>query len=160
MLMVHSARATVAVLLFASAACSRAQLAPTSGAFNTPEPVTVPLKLVHGLLTVPVMLNGHGPFQLILDSGAPLLVLPDTSQISKLQLRVVGQASVGGAGDGAMQRVPLAMGITASVGRLEVKDATGIIGVTGDAVPGVDGIIGGPLFRHAVVHVDWDANTV
>ena len=153
-------KTTLAALLIGVGACAGAQLPPTSGRFTSQQAVELPLRMTHGLITVPVMINGKGPFNLILDTGAPVLVLQDTSQISKLALTVAGQTRVGGAGDGERQLAPIVTGVAARLGPLEVSNVTGIVGVTGSAIPGVDGVIGGPLFRHSVVHIDWDAGVI
>src|SRR5690349_21876810 len=147
------------LVTLAGTACG-AQLPPTTGRFTSAQSIELPLRMTHGLITVPVMLNGKGPFQLLLDTGAPVLVIIDTNQIANLGLRVAGQTRVGGAGDGERQLAPIVTGVNASLGPLEVSNVTGIVGVTGAAIPGVDGIIGGPLFRHSVVHIDWDAGVI
>jgi hypothetical protein len=137
-----------------------AQLPPSSATFKEAA-VTVPLRVVHGLIVVPVYLNKHpAPLQLILDTGAPVILIPDTALATKLDLQIVGQARVGGAGDGEAATAPLASSITARVGGLEVNGAFGIIGIAGDVIPGVDGVIGAALFRHSIVEVDWDAKVV
>lgn len=155
-------RICVAAILMSASTTTQAvaQLAPTSGRFLAPQPIELPLRFMHGLISVPVMINGQGPFQMLLDTGAPLVVLRDTALIGTLKLNVAGQARVGGAGDGEMQVAPFVTGLTATLGALEVKNASGIVTSLPDAIPGVDGVIGGPLFRHAVVHVDFDAGVI
>lgn len=136
-----------------------AQLPASTATFGDAT-VTVPFRLVHDFIVIPVMLNGRGPFQLILDTGSPVILIPDTSLARRLDLQVVGEAIVGGVGDGDTQRAPLAVGISARVGTFTVRGAAGIIGVAGNVIPGVDGVIGGALFRHSRVEVDWDAGVV
>src|SRR5262245_59572666 len=149
-----------AALLLALAATTTAQLPPSTASFGGVAKVSVPLRLVHGLAVIPVTINGHGPLQLILDTGAPVIVIPDTTLARRLGLQIVGRTRVGGAGDGEEQTAPLAGNITASVGPLTVKGAFGIIGIAGDAIPGVDGVIGAAFFRHSVVEFDWDAGMI
>lgn len=150
--------AALAVALSGHAAT--AQLPATSATFQGPGPVTVPFREVHNLIVIPVTINGHGPLQFILDTGNPVILIPDSALATRLGLTIVGQARVGGAGDGPPQMAPLATGITVRVGTLEVRDAIGVIGVAGDVIPGVDGVIGGPFLRHAAVEIDWDRRTV
>jgi len=137
-----------------------AQLRPTRADFGGSATVTVPFSEVHSLVTIPVSINGHDPIRMILDTGAPIILIPDTALARRLELNIVGQAQVGGAGDGEVQTAPLAVGITARVGSLEVTDATGVTGIAADAIPGVDGVIGAAFFSHAVVEIDWDAHVV
>ena len=157
--MITRLRLATAALLCAGAAV-RAQLPPSTASFGGAATVSIPFRTIHGLVVIPVTINGHGPLNLILDTGAPVIVIPDTAVASKLGLQIVGNARVGGAGDGEVQTAPLAAGITASVGSLTVSGAFGIIGVAGDVIPGVDGVIGGALFRHAAVEFDLDAGVI
>src|SRR5262245_55443464 len=115
-------RPTLALLV--SVACARAQLRPSAATFGAAT-VSVPFRSVHGLAVIPVTITGHGPLQLILDTGSPVIVIPDTALASRLGLRIVGTARVGGTGDGQEQSAPLAGGITASVGSLTVNNAYG-----------------------------------
>lgn len=143
-----------------AASTATAQLPSTSATFLGAGPVTVPFREVHNLVVIPVTINGHGPLQFILDTGAPVILVPDSVLASRLDLNIVGMANVGGAGDSAPVTAPLALGITARVGHLEVKDAVGVIGVAAAVIPGVDGVIGGAFLRHAAVEIDWDRRTV
>jgi predicted aspartyl protease len=150
----------IATVLGGATAC--AQLPPTNGAFNGPATVIVPFRTMYDLVVIPVTINGHGPLQLILDTGAPLLVVLNKEVVPQLKLNVVGQIPVGGAGDGERQTSPFATGITASVGGYEVRNSAGIVGAgaASDILKKVDGIIGAPLFQHAIVEIDWDARVV
>lgn len=152
--------AFAAGVLLCAADTARTQLPPSTATFSGAATVSVPFRVVHGLAVIPVTINGHGPLQLILDTGAPVIVIPDTALASKLGLQIVGNARVGGAGDGTEQTAPLASGIKASVGSLTVSNAFGVIGIAGDVIPGVDGVIGGAFFRHAAVEFDWDAGVI
>jgi predicted aspartyl protease len=157
--MLTSYRFAAALLLF-GAAPAHTQLPPSTASFGGAATVSVPFRTVHGLVVIPVTINGHAPLQFILDTGAPVIVIPDTALASRLGLKILGTARVGGAGDGDVQTAPLAGEIAASVGSLTVTGALGIVGVVGDVIPGVDGVIGGALFRHAAVELDWDAGMI
>lgn len=137
-----------------------AQLPPTSANFHGKPVVEVPYRIVHGLIVIPVSINGSAPLQLILDTGSPVVVLTDTAAPRKYGLNIVGQAGVGGAGDGEQRRVPLARGITARVGDLEVRNATGIVTGVQSVITGADGVIGGAFFSNAVVEFDFDARVI
>ena len=146
--------------LLVAPVCAQAQLPPTTAHFGSAEVVEVPYRIVHGLVVIPVSLNGSAPLQFILDTGAPVVVIRDTAVAKTLSLRIAGQARVGGAGDGERRTAPFAIGMTARVGALEVKNVSGIVGSVEGAIPGVDGIIGGALFQNAVVEFDFDAKVV
>jgi predicted aspartyl protease len=152
-----------AVLALAAAGVASpvgAQLPATTATFGGATVVEVPYRLVHGLVTIPVSVNGSAPLQLILDSGAPVLVIRDTALATKLNARIIGQARVGGAGDGEPKVVPLATGMTTRVGSLEVQNVTAIIGGVEEAIPAVDGVIGAAFFNNAVVEFDFDRRVV
>jgi predicted aspartyl protease len=140
--------------------CAQAQLPPTTASFGGAEVVELPYRIVHGLVVIPVSLNGSPPLQFILDTGAPVVVIRDTAVAKTLKLRIGGQVRVGGAGDGERRMAPFAVGMIARFGALEVKNVSGIVGSIEGAIPGVDGVIGGALFQNSVVEFDFDAKVV
>ena len=146
--------------LLGAAVSAGAQLPPTTANFHGKAVIEVPYRIVHGLVTIPVSINGSPPLQLILDSGSPVIVLTDTAAPRKYGLNIVGEAGVGGAGDGEQRRVPLARGITARVGDLEVRNVTGIVTGLQSVISGTDGVIGGAFFSNAVVEFDFDARVI
>lgn len=97
---------------------------------------------------------------MILDTGAPVMLIPDTTLARELGLRVLGRANVGGAGDDAPRSAPIAGNIRLSLGGLEVKGALAVLGIGGDVILGVDGVVGAAVFQHAAVTIDWDAREV
>lgn len=138
-----------------------AQLPQATGSFAPgTTTVTVPFRVVHELVVIPVMLNDVGPFHLILDTGAPVMLIPDTAIARRTSMQVAGQVRVAGVGDGPARMAPIAIGARAGVGAFTIENATAVFGVGGEVIPAVDGVIGGPLFQHSVVEIDWDAMVV
>ncbi|MDX2061119.1 MAG: aspartyl protease family protein [Gemmatimonadales bacterium] len=135
-------------------------MARTTATFGTTASVTVPFRVVHGLIVIPVSINGHGPMRMALDTGAPVMLIRDSVMAAGLDLRIAGRARVGGTGDGPALTAPLATGIAARIGAFSVTGVMGLVGVAADVLPAVDGVIGAAVFRHAVVEVDWDAGVV
>ena len=127
--------------------------APTKA---VPEPIaTVPLKLIGGKATVSVTVNGKGPFDFFLDTGAGMTVL-DSDLAEELQLPVTGTTRIG---DPANPQAIEAK--TATVKRLTIGsavfqdvevvtwDRSGLYGGTGPR-----GVIGNPLFADYLLTLD------
>jgi hypothetical protein len=113
-----------------------------------PEPVTtVPLKFIVGKPTVSVTINGKGPFDFFLDTGAGMTVL-DADFAEELKLPVTGTTRIGDPSN------PQAIEAkTATVKRLTIGSATfqDVEVVTWDrrdlyGGTGPRGVIGNPLF--------------
>src|SRR5438046_569406 len=60
---------------------------------------SISFELYDNRILVPVYLNGEGPFQFILDTGASGFPLVTTAVARRLNLMLVKGAPVGGAGD-------------------------------------------------------------
>lgn len=136
------------------------QLPPTRGEFVSAGPHEVAFTVEQDRIVIPVMINGHGPVRLVLDTGAPVILLPDTALARQLGLAIAGQVAVQGSGDGPGVTAGLATGVRVAVGGFVVDGASAVIGVGAAALPGVDGAIGGPLLQHSIVEIDWDARKI
>lgn len=59
---------------------------------------SVPLRQIHGaLIVVPVIVNGRGPFDFLVDSGAQITTV-DTQLAAQLALPIIGSAGISGVG--------------------------------------------------------------
>lgn len=127
--------------------------APTKA---VPEPIaTVPLKLIVGKPAVSVTINGKGPFDFFLDTGAGMTVI-DADLAKELQLPVTGTTRIG---DPANPQAIEAK--TATVKRLTVGgaafqdvevvtwDRSALYGGTGPR-----GVLGNPLFADHLLTLD------
>lgn len=120
------------------------------------ESVELPFELYHGLPVVDVQLVGREePLRLILDSGAAVMVLTDGALVDELGWPVLAQANVQGHGDGQAQTAPLVGGVALRLGEVLVSEAFAVVGVLGDVIPGVDGVLGRAVFTDLVVDIDW-----
>jgi predicted aspartyl protease len=113
------------------------------------------------LLLVPVMINGKGPFQFFLDTGAPTTVLSDRFAASQ-QIQADGTTS----GHGATGAISIS---TATVGSVDVgaahRDAmkVGIVANFDELhrrVPNVVGSLGLDFLRDYTMEIDYVHNTV
>jgi hypothetical protein len=130
------------------------------------EEVSVPFQLVNQHIVLPVLVNGAGPFRIVLDTGMPMeqIGLHDTAKTEALHLSCLDnvQVMVGGAGgSGKAKPVRMAEGLTLQIGDLKLSDAGATLL---PPIPGFsaysDGVIGGVLFRHFAVTVDNDRGLV
>ena len=117
--------------------------------------MTVPLKLIGGKPAVSVTINGKGPFDFFLDTGAGMTVL-DSDFAAELQLPVTGTTRIGDPSN------PQAIEAkTATVKRLTVGGAVfnNVEVVTWDRSPlyggtGPRGVLGNPLFADHLLTLD------
>lgn len=117
--------------------------------------VQIPFERYQDFIVVSVEFDGVRPLRMIVDTGSPVFVVADTALTNRMNLQIWAQAQVGGAGDGPAETAPLAGGVQAQLGPLQIANAMLLVGVGGDAISGLDGILGGPLFENAVVDIDW-----
>ncbi len=124
------------------------------------ESVDIPFTRYRDWIIVEAQVNGSRELKFILDTGAPIAVLGDPEAGGKLGIPIAGQALVdGGEGENAVP-VALATGINIQLGPLEIGNCMLAIGAAGQAIYGVDGILGKYVFENAVVRVDWDKQTL
>ncbi len=138
----------------ASARCPPLRLLPP----GTRE-ARVPVRLRRNLLLVPVLLNGHGPFQFVLDTGVETAILTDSAARAALALPPGQPLLVEGAGEEAPLRADWYERVQVTI----PGAATGEMPLTvlsGDALQlsryvgePVAGLIGYDLFRAFVVEV-------
>jgi hypothetical protein len=119
---------------------------------------TLPFDLIDNRIVIDVKLNGKGPFRFIFDSGANAVVAPEV--VRQLGLKVENlQTGGGGVGEQLVERGE------ANISQVEVGDIQlpaevfGVISFTDTkyvfGANRIDGIIGFPLFKRLVVHVDY-----
>ena len=117
--------------------------------------VTIPFDYENGFVVVPVSVMGSRPLQMMLSTGSPLIVIPDESLAETMDLNIVAEVQVDGDGDREMQTAPLAMGVDAVVGGLEISKGSVLVGSGKEVLQDVDGVIGASIFRNCVVEINW-----
>ena len=119
--------------------------------------VEIPFELVRDKILIPVRVNGSEPMSFVLDTGAPIAVFMDSKLASTLDLNIVGEARVGGVGEGEASTVPIAGDVTFELAGIEITGATMAIGVAEGKLPdlGWFGVIGRPVFDNLVVDFDF-----
>ena len=131
-------------------------LAGPAATVAVPEPIaTVPLKFIIGKPAVSVTINGKGPYDFFLDTGAGMTVL-DADFVEELQLPISGTTRIG---DPANPQAIEAK--TATVKRLTIGSAAfqDVEVVTWDRAglyrgAGPRGVIGNPLFANLLLTLD------
>jgi hypothetical protein len=128
-------------------------------------PAHIPFQLASNEVRVDVTVNGSGPFHLIVDTGMPIpgLLLFKSERVDALHLEDAGQRVkvAGGGGDGATSEAVVASGISSTIGDLKMSKASAlVIAKPAGIPPAVDGVVGGSLFFHFVVHVDMDQHRI
>lgn len=122
--------------------------------------VTLPFEYAHGFMVITVGFEDVRPLRMILDTGAPVMLVADTSLTNRMNLDIWTQAQVGGTGDGPSQTVPIAQNVEATVGGLLIEKALMLVGLNVAPLAGLDGVIGGSLLEHVVTEIDWEKQEV
>lgn len=120
--------------------------------------VKIPFELVRGKILIPVRVNGSEPISFVLDTGAPIAVLLDSELAGTLDLNIVGEARIGGAGEGEASTVPIAGDVTFELGDIKITGGTMAVGIGHGNLPdhGWVGVIGRPVFMNTVVDFDFE----
>jgi hypothetical protein len=123
--------------------------------------VSLPLQLVANKLHIEAMIQGQGPFVLVLDTGMPFrgVLLYESERVAKLGLADSGvHVQVGGVGG---ERKPsdaiMADGLRLALGALTIEKGRAIVVARPEGFPLLaDGVIGASLFENYVVRIDMD----
>jgi predicted aspartyl protease len=123
------------------------------------QPVTeVPFEFIHESIVVQVMVNGHGPFWMLLDTGAdPSVVELKTAKDIGLKLATSGQqGSGGGTGQNLAYETSLSLirlgGLTATNVDAFAMDLSKLSSTLGRPISGV---LGYSLLKKRIVQIDY-----
>ncbi|MGZ7078093.1 MAG: aspartyl protease family protein [Thermoanaerobaculia bacterium] len=126
-------------------------------------PTTIPFDLVDNRVLVPVVVNGRGPYRLLLDTGAPGLTLRD-EVAHELGLTSLATSEDRGVGDVAVRSTSSRVQSVVIGGHdLGPLDCNSISFADAPALWGterLDGILGLPVFERWAVTIDYDKRTV
>lgn len=121
--------------------------------------VEVPFRLTANKIIVPVRVNGHGPYDFVLDTGASGGLLDVPGAAATLGLTPFGQARVAGAGGGEAAMLEMVRGVDFEVGGLTLRGGRLAIPPTDHPplMPGAgwQGVFGRQVFSNLVVTIDW-----
>ena len=142
------------VLVLAGVVTAQAQPVKPSASLGT-----MPFEWIDNRIFVPVMLNGQGPFHLILDTGASLGVSPEVA--AKLGLHIESSGETGGVGDKTVVlQSTHVRDLKLGPAHLSHLDCNVISTADSSYVFGkvpVDGFLGLELFQHYVVRHDYQS---
>ncbi len=119
--------------------------------------VEIPFEFELNKILIPVRVNGSEPISFILDTGAPIAVLLGSELLESLDVNIVGEAQIGGAGGDAPVFVPLATDVTFNISGIEITKGMMAMGVGKGKLAhfGTTGVIGLPIFKNCVVDIDF-----
>lgn len=154
--------AFVAILLFSSAANAQ-RMGPPPPTVEFPagaQSVEVPMALDGHLVTLPITLEGH-ELSFVLDTGAGGMALADSKWIETLDLPVIGQGQVGGAGGGERATVDLVGPITFDIAGMEIRREMTAVGL-GSLLGNFrwDGVFGAGVLSQTVAEIDYEDSEI
>lgn len=121
----------------------------------------IPFRLQANRIHIDVRLKPDTPpLDFVLDTGAGSAILQRPEKAAGLDLKIVGEALVKGAGEGEPLKAQLAQGVEFHLGDFAVRNALLVILPKDAATPLADapwdGVLGREIFASAVVAIDWD----
>jgi CubicO group peptidase (beta-lactamase class C family)/predicted aspartyl protease len=120
--------------------------------------VEVPFEVESGWVVIPVSVNGSRQLRFVLDSGAGGAVLTNPAILNSLNLNIPGKMEVRGAGGArSSSEVSVAENVTFDLAGIQLADGNLAIHALR---PGVDGVIGLPIFAKLVVEIDWEKQVI
>lgn len=127
--------------------------------------VILPFKFLRNSVIVPVTINGHGPFNFILDTGVGLMLITDPSLIDSLNITNKRLVTIPGLGEGNNAQAYVTgqlevsvpgvkgYGISAAILTIDNLNLSGFVGMP------VHGILGYEFFNNLIIQVNL-ADTV
>src|SRR5271165_1767220 len=152
-----------AVLILGLFLCGALALAQQTAAVSPPQPIaSVPFELFHNRVYLPVEVNGQGPVEMILDTGAGLSGVGD--DIAKtMHLQTGRKANLVGNGESSL-KIMLAKDVTLRLGNGELVEKSLAVVPYEDFVQRegrrIGGVVGVNFFRRYIVDTDYGAKTV
>ena len=119
---------------------------------------TLAFRIVDNRIVSPVMINGKGPFQCIIDTGVSSII--STATASALGLHVSMNGRTAGVGEKRLPQGRVTIE-SISIAGVELKNVSTAVISFDDMVPvfgtvRIDAVLGTPLFEHHAVTVDYD----
>lgn len=135
--------------------------------FSLPENTskqTISFKQVKNLIIIPVMINEHGPYNFLLDTGVGQMIITDTNLLQIVDIRQHRPVLIQGYGMGEGISAYMTRNITAQVGKAVIEqiptaifkedlfDLSGYLGMK------IHGVLGYYFFNSFVVKVNYNSN--
>ena len=151
---------TVASWAISSSAQHKQRMGVAPATLTFPEGkdvVEIPFEFERDKILIPVRVNGSEPISFILDTGAPIAVLLGSELLNSLDLNIVGEAQIAGAGGDEPVAVPIAGDVTFNISGIQITNGTMAMGVGKGKLAhfGTTGVIGLPVFKNCVVEIDF-----
>ncbi len=148
------------IQLAVSCACAHPAASSLGGEATADKSSSVlPFDLIDNRIIIDVRLNGKGPFRFIFDTGAGAVVAPEV--VSSLGLKIENlQTGSGGVGEQVVERGETKIS-TVEVGPVRLADEEfGVLSFADTkyvfGAHRIDGILGFPVFKNYVVHIDYE----
>ncbi|POY37009.1 peptide-binding protein [Solitalea longa] len=128
---------------------------------NKKEQVSIPFEFQRNLIILPVYINGHGPYNFILDSGVSIMLITNPEIQDSLNLNTGREVIIKGLGEGADLRATIVTGMRMTIGKAECSNMAGavipkdVLDLSSYVGMPVAGIIGYDFFNSFVVKINY-----
>ena len=150
------------VVLFISQSAS-AQYFTFSGSRNRE---VIPFKLVKNLMIVPIMINGKGPYNFVLDTGVGLFLITDPKLVDTLKIASLRSIKIAGFGEGNDLSAYVTPSITVQIGSAIAESIPAailkndIFELSSFAGMPIHGLIGFEFFNSFTVKVSYSQGLI
>jgi hypothetical protein len=144
----------VVLLCFAVGSASGQESAASDSSSTQSRIYSIPLELIHDKPYVSVLVNGHGPYRFLIDTGTGTDALVTPALAEQLHLPVVGRAHLTDPSGLGEQRSEIARIDSLSLGGAEFSDVDAVVHkLYGDA--NCEGVLGFTLFEDYLLTLDF-----
>lgn len=126
----------------------------------------IPFKLVKNLMVIPVMINGNGPYNFILDTGVGLFLITDPALIDSIDIKYKRSIKILGFGDGDDMSAFVTPSVAVKIGSAVAKSMPAAIlkkdlfELSAFLGMPIHGLIGYEFFNSFTVRINYLLSTV
>ncbi|MCO4293311.1 aspartyl protease family protein [Solitalea sp. MAHUQ-68] len=123
--------------------------------------LSIPFNFQRNLIVLPVFINGHGPYNFILDSGVSIMLITNPDLKDSLKLSTGRDVIIKGLGEGDDLKAKIVTGIRMNIGKAECFNMAGaiipkdVLDLSSYVGMPVAGILGYDFFNSFVVKINY-----
>ena len=121
---------------------------------------SIPFKSIKNLIVIPVLINGNGPYDFILDTGVGPMIITDPYILDPLDFNALKKIEISGLGTDTVEAY-VSQSVSAQIGRAEISNIPTVVlkddlfNLSGYLGQKIYGIIGFSFFNSFVVDIRY-----